>query len=151
MEEIVKENTKKQKKQKRKKRRSPGSVAYTIALSIYVLVLAAAILYGLGRLWSYAETVDGVGPETTMQQYIKKLEGTLWDEEMARTVSAMPHEFQSDDDCVRIVKKMLQGDLSFQRQPDSVYSESEAHFDVLSVTCLRAARARNIISSPGRC
>ena len=133
MEEIVKEE-KKNKKKRRKRKKSPGSTAYTVFLSLYVLVLAVGILFGLSRLWSYAKTVDGVGPEPTMKQYIKKLEGTLWSEEMARTVAAMPHEFQSDEECVQIVRNMLQGDLSYQRQPDSVYTDSEAHFDVLCGT-----------------
>ena len=48
MEEIVKEE-KKNKKKRRKRKKSPGSTAYTVFLSLYVLVLAVGILFGLSR------------------------------------------------------------------------------------------------------
>ena len=85
-----------------------GAGVYATFLTIYILVLALISVFGLTRLWEYAKTLDPVGPESTMDAYIEQLKDNVWNEGMAQTVSAMPHEFQSDEECVQIVKDMLE-------------------------------------------
>ena len=108
-----------------------GAGAYAVALMIYVAVLAVVIVFGLSRLWDYAEGIDEVVPEATMDQYIEQLKETFWDEQMAQTISSMPHEFQSDAECVDIVRGMIEGEWSYRRRPGSTDASGAVEFDLI--------------------
>ena len=108
-----------------------GAGVYATFLTIYILVLALISVFGLTRLWEYAKTLDPVGPESTMDAYIEQLKDNVWNEGMAQTVSAMPHEFQSDEECVQIVKDMLEGDWSYRRREGSTDASPSVEFDLI--------------------
>ena len=113
------------------KKNTHGAGAYAAALMIYVAVLAVVIVFGLSRLWEYAKGIDEVVPETTMDEYIAQLKDTIWDEGMAQTVAAMPHEFQSDADCIEIVRNMLEGEWSYHRRPGSTDASGVVEYDLI--------------------
>ena len=115
----------------RRKKNSHGAGAYAVALILYVLFLGAVGVFGLSRLWEFAKTVDAVGPEAAMDVYIEQLKENVWDEGMAQTVSSMPHEFQTDAECVQIVRDMLEGEWSYRRQPGSTDESGMVEFDLL--------------------
>ena len=116
---------------KRRKKNTHGAGAYAAALIIYVLILAVVIVFGLTRLWDYAKTIDAVVPEATMDVYIEQLKETIWDQGMATTVAAMPHEFQTDAECVDIVRNMLEGEWSYRRRPGSSDASGIVEYDLI--------------------
>ena len=97
----------------RKKNR--GAKVYAIFLTAYVLLLAAAIMFGLSKVWEYAVEYEQSRPENVMDEYIANLSENLWDESIAQTIAAMPHEMQSDEDCAQIVQEMLRNQISYAR------------------------------------
>lgn len=97
----------------RKKKR--GAKIYAIFLSVYILLLAAAAMYGLSKVWEYAVEYENSRPDNVMNEYVVDLSENLWDESIAQTIAAMPHEMQSDDDCAEIVQEMLRNDITYSR------------------------------------
>ena len=115
----------------RRRKNSHGAGAYAVALITYIAVLAVVIVFGLSRLWEYAKTIDSVGPEAAMDAYIEQLKVSVWDEGMARTVASMPHEFQTDEDCIEIVKGILEGEWTYRRQAGSTDESGSVDFDLI--------------------
>ena len=103
------------------RKKKHGATIYTIFLMLYVLILAVAAFYGLTKVWTYAEEYEAARPDKTMDAYIKELSKNLWDDSIAETIAAMPHEVQTDEECKEIVRNMLSDELSYARQPG--YSE----------------------------
>lgn len=97
----------------RKKNR--GAKIYAIFLSAYIILLAAVAMYGLSKVWEYAIEYENSRPDNVMDEYIADLSKKLWDDSIAQTIAAMPHEMQSDEDCAQIVQDMLSNDLSYAR------------------------------------
>lgn len=97
----------------RKKKR--GSKVYAVCLTVYVVLLASAAMFGLSKVWGYAVEYEASRPENVMDAYIADLSENLWDDSIAQTIAAMPHEMQSDDDCAEIVKEMLRNDITYAR------------------------------------
>ena len=116
---------------RRKKKNSHGAGVYATFLIIYILVLAGVIGFGLNKLWDYAKTLDPVAPEGTMDIYIEQLKDTVWNDGIARTIAAMEHPFQTTEDCVEVVKGMLEGEWSYRRQPGSSDTDDSVDFDLI--------------------
>ena len=74
----------------RKKNR--GSKIYAIFLGVYIILLAAAAMYGLSKMWEYAVEYENSRPDNVMEEYVADLSENLWDESIAETIAAMPHE-----------------------------------------------------------
>lgn len=113
----------------RKKKR--GSVVYAIALMLYVLVLIVAVSFGLTKVWTYAEEYEAARPELAIDAYIDNLSRNLWDDSIAETIAAMPHEVQSDEECKEIVKNMLSDELSYVRLPGNVETSDKIAYNLL--------------------
>ena len=100
----------------RTKRRRPGAVVYTVFLVLWILALSAAAFFVLTQIWDYAEKYEAARPDDTMDAYIERLSVNLWDDTIADTIAAMPHEVQSDAECKELVKEMLSNELGYARQ-----------------------------------
>lgn len=97
------------------RRKNRGSKIYAIFLSAYIILLVAAVMYGLSKFWEYAVEYENSRPDNVMNEYVADLSENLWDESIAQTIAAMPHEMQSDDDCAQIVQDMLRNDITYSR------------------------------------
>lgn len=97
------------------RRKKRGSLIYGIFLTVYILLLAGAVLYGLSKFWEYAIEYENSRPDNVMDEYVEDLSVNLWDDSIAQTIADMPHEMQSDDDCAQIVQQMLKNDISYSR------------------------------------
>ena len=89
---------------------------YMICLSFWVLVLIAAAVYGLRLAWRYAEEYEASRPQTAMDAYVGTLCENLMDDGILETISAMPHEAQSDEEVAEIVRDMLSNGISYVRK-----------------------------------
>ncbi len=115
----------------RRKKNTHGAGVYATFLIVYILVLGVVIVFGLSRLWEYAKTVDPVEPESIMDVYIEQLKTNVFEQGIAQTVAAMPHEFQSNEECVQIVEDMLEGDWSYRRRPGSTNESGYVEYDLI--------------------
>ena len=113
------------------RRKKHGSVLYTVILMIYTLVLIVAACYGLTLVWNYAEGYEKARPDNTMNAYMDNLKRNLWNDSVAETISAMPHEVQSDEECKELVKSMLSDELSYSRVPGGSDAETTVSYDLL--------------------
>lgn len=114
-----------------RRRKKTGSVLYTVVLMLYTLVLIAAACYGLTLVWNYAENYEKARPDNTMNAYIDNLSRNLWNEGVAETIAAMPHEVQTDEECEELVKAMLNDELSYSRLPGGSEGDSTVSYNLL--------------------
>ena len=97
-------------------KRRRGKLIYTLFLLLWLLLLTAAAVYGLGRVWEYAKEYELSRPSHTMDQYVNSLPDNLWEGGIAVTVRVMPHEVQSDDEVTDHVRRMLSDGVSYVRK-----------------------------------
>lgn len=97
------------------KQKKKGNMGYAIFLGVYVLVVLAATAFLLSKLWRYAEEYEISRPNKTMDAYVEELNTRLWNEDVAKTISEMPHEVQSDEDCAAAVQELLSQGISYVR------------------------------------
>ena len=99
-----------------KKKRWLGKVLYTLFLVLWAVLLSYAAWYALSRVWVYAEEYEASRPSYTMDAYVAELSQNLWDEGIADTIKAMPHEMQSDEEVAEHVREMLSNGISYVRK-----------------------------------
>ena len=100
-------------------KRRRGKVIYTFALCVWGLLLSAAAVYALGKVWEYAEEYELSRPAHTMDEYVAQLSENFWGEGIEETIQAMPHEVQSDEDVAIHVREMLADGVSYVRKGGS--------------------------------
>ena len=98
-----------------KKKSVSGTLIYVFFLLLYIFVLGAAIFYGLGKAWIYAEEYEAAIPTKVMDAYIADLNENLWDESIAQTIESMPHEFQTNEEVAELVQEMFSSELTYAR------------------------------------
>ena len=98
----------------RKTRR--GKLIYALCLYAWCFVLIAAAFFALSRVWEYAAEYEASRPEQAMRRYVADLSEEFWDEGIAETVAAMPHEVQTDEEVAEHVREMLRDGVSFVRK-----------------------------------
>ena len=98
------------------KKRRIGRSVYILFLCAWGAALCCGAYYGLGRVWEYAEAFEASRPNHTMDEYVARLSEELWDDEIAETVKAMPHEVQSDEEVAACVREMLSQGVSYIRK-----------------------------------
>ena len=89
---------------------------YTVCLGCWAVLLIAAAFYGLRLAWEYAREYEASRPHVTMDAYVATLGEDLLDAGILETISAMPHEAQSDEEVAEIVKEMLSDGISYVRK-----------------------------------
>lgn len=97
------------------KRSQAGSVAYATFLLIYIVAVLAVGYYFLTKLWSYAEEYEISRPARTLDAYVAELNDNQWNEGLAQTVAAMPHEFQTDEEVAQIIRDQFSGKITYAR------------------------------------
>lgn len=99
------------------KRLRRGKLIYGFALYLWGLLLIAGMIYGLIKIWEYAEAFERSRPSSPMDAYVENLSQELWGEGIAGTVAAMPHEVQSNEEVAACVQELLQnGDITYVRK-----------------------------------
>jgi NAD(P)-dependent dehydrogenase (short-subunit alcohol dehydrogenase family) len=96
-----------------KKKSISGTVIYTLILLAYIFVLGAGILYGLGKLWTFAAEYENAIPTKVMDSYIADLNENLWDASIEQTIENMPHEFQSNEEVAALVALLASDEASY--------------------------------------
>jgi hypothetical protein len=102
-----------------KRRKNNGRKTYFICLAIYTVLLIAACGFGLSIVWQYAEEYENSIAQKVVDEYVENLKVNLWDDSIAETISNMPHEVQSDEECAEIVKDMLSNGITYSRSSSS--------------------------------
>lgn len=100
---------------KKKKNRKIGAIIYGVCLTLWGLLLIGASAYALREVHIYAEEYEQAQPEKAMDAYVENLRQNLWNDTIAETISAMPHEVQSDEECAALVKDMLSNGITYTR------------------------------------
>lgn len=105
------------KKKRRKNRSRVGKVIYWICLALYAAVLIFLAVYVLRDWNKYLSVYDSSQPNSVIENYISNLNGPQWEEKIAEAVRSVPHPFQSDEECIEIVKSRVGEDINYSRAP----------------------------------
>lgn len=95
----------------RKKKRN----GYAIFMCVYIVIVLVLVGVGLTWLWGYAVAYEDSQPTNTMDSVVAELNKTFWNDDMAATIAAMPHEAQTDEECAEIIKSMIGSGVSYKR------------------------------------
>lgn len=104
-----------------------GSELYAIFLLCWAVLLIAGAVYGLCLAWDYAEEYEASRPSRAMDAYVAELSENLMDEGIAETISAMPHEAQTDEEVAEIVRDMLSNGITYVRKSSE---DGSAHYSL---------------------
>ena len=99
----------------RKKRSGVGSAIYAFFMILFVVAVGYGIFWVWGKLWVYATEYEGSQSRPVIEAYMDRLRENLWDDSIAETVSSMPHEFQTDEECGEVIRELLRDNLSYTR------------------------------------
>lgn len=100
---------------KLKRKTVSGTVIYTVFMCAYLVLGAAALLFGLNKAWIFAREYENAIATNLMDEYIAALNENLWDESIASTIEHMPHEYQTDLEVAAVVQEMFSSELSYAR------------------------------------
>lgn len=95
----------------RKKKRN----GYAIFMCVYIVIVLVLVGVGLTWLWGYAVAYEDSQPTNTMDKVVEELNKSFWNDDMAATIAAMPHEAQTDEECAEIIKSMIGSGVSYKR------------------------------------
>ena len=121
-------------KKTKKRKTKVGSVLY----AIFMVLWAGALCYGAYYLWTSAMTFgeywerSQINPK--VDAYVERLDTELWqngDNGLQNTISQMEHPYQSDAECLDVLKEIMQDDISSLPGTGS-YSETKKVFDLYS-------------------
>lgn len=100
---------------KKKKKRGYG---YALFLAVYVLVVLFGAYKVLGRVWVLAEEYEASRPAPVIEAYIRDFQKQI-DNYFAGPIAAMEHPFQTDEECVAVIRSMLSDGVTYQRAGSS--------------------------------
>ncbi len=84
-------------------------------MCVYIVIVLVLVGVGLTWLWGYAVAYEDSQPTNTMDSVVAELNKTFWNDDMAATIAAMPHEAQTDEECAEIIKSMIGSGVSYKR------------------------------------
>lgn len=106
-----------------KNRSRSGKTTYWLCLLAYIVALSLLAVLALKAVWSFAEQYEKSMPEPVVEKYVAGLNDDLFDEGVAETIAAMPHEMQTDEECRAAVKEILNDEITYERtactEPDT--------------------------------
>lgn len=110
----------------------------TIVYAVLMVLWAGILCYGTYYLWSSVKTFAGYWEEAQItpkvDAYMEKLESEIWkdgENGVLRTISEMEHPYQTDEQCVEILKEILAGDMRCRQGVNQGQPEKRA-YDLLS-------------------
>ena len=117
------------KKSKAKRRSNVGTALYVVFLTLWTLGIAAVCLFILSQVWAYASVYDDTQVEPVIESYVADLRVNLWDDSIAATVEAMPHQVQTNEEVRALVKEILMTDeIGYAEKPGFTRSDSITYY-----------------------
>ena len=101
----------------KKKKRSRGTALYWICLGIYTVALIVFAVILLRDWKKYLVAYDAAQPAVAMDNYIAGLDGPEWEAKLTQAVTSVSHPFQSDEECMEILKQRSGSGLTYARAP----------------------------------
>lgn len=115
---------------KKRKKGLIGKIIYWLLLIIWTAALSYGAYFALTTVWGIAEVYEKSMPEPVVDEYVSGLNENLLAQGVAETIAAMPHEFQTDEECLRVVEEMFSGDITYVRS-----SSSEPDVNAYALRC----------------
>ena len=104
-------------------KRKSGNRIYGSFLLIYAVLIAAAAFLGLRMAWQYAEEYEDARPNHALDAYVDELNREHWNDGVARAVSAMANETQSEEEIKAFVQERLSSGVTAVRKGSSKSGE----------------------------
>lgn len=100
---------------KTKKRKTKvGAIVYAVFMVLWALVLCYGVYYLWTSLMTFGEYWENgqIGPK--VDAYMEKLDSEMWlngENGLKKTISEMEHPYQTDDECVEVLRGVLQDEI----------------------------------------
>jgi len=100
---------------KTKKRKTKvGTIVYAVFMVLWALVLCYGVYYLWTSLMTFGEYWENgqIGPK--VDAYMEKLDSEMWlngENGLRKTISEMEHPYQTDDECVEVLRGVLQDEI----------------------------------------
>lgn len=101
-------------KKTKKKKTRVGAIVYAVFMVLWALVLCYGVYFLWTSLMTFGEYWENgqIGPK--VDAYMEKLDTEMWlngENGLKRTISEMEHPYQTDDECVQVLREVLQDDI----------------------------------------
>ena len=101
------------------RKRKVGKALYTAFLLAYMALIILTALYALRMVWTYAEEYENSRSSHTLDSYLETINRERWSDGIERTVAAMPHEAQSDEEIKSFIQNKLSAGITAVRKSGS--------------------------------
>ena len=108
-----------------------GKFIYTLILLAYTAAIAYVGVTWLTRINDYAEQYEISRPAKAVDAYLEEVNRDQWNDGIARAVSAMPHEVQSDEEIKAFIQDRLKSGVTAVRKSGA----SDDHSLAYSLRC----------------
>ena len=111
-------------------KRKSGNRIYGIFLFIYAILIAGAAFFGLRLAWQYAEEYEDARPQHAIDAYVDELNTELWNDGVARAVSAMASETTSEEEIKALVQEHLRSGVTAVRKGSTAGGENTVTYSL---------------------
>lgn len=100
---------------KQKKKGKIGTIIYWTLLFLYTAALIALAFIVLRDWNKYLAAYENSQPDKVIDSYMAEQAETKWDGEIKRFVAAANHPFQTDEECIAVVKNKIGSSLKYRQ------------------------------------
>ena len=101
-------------KTRKKRKTKVGTIVYAIFLVLWALALCAGIYYVWTSVFTFGQYWEDAQISPKVDEYMKSLSAEMWadgENSVLGTISEMEHPYQTDEECVEVLKGILKDDL----------------------------------------
>ena len=98
----------------KRRRNKNGALTYTLFLAIWILILGAVTIFVWRTAMRFGEYWEASQVSPKVDEYMEKFTAEIWengDNSVRNKIAQMPHEFQTNEECVEILRNILREDL----------------------------------------
>lgn len=101
-------------KKTKKRKTKVGTIVYAVFMVLWALALCIGVYYLWTSLMTFGEYWEKAQISPKVDAYMEKLDTEMWlngENGLRKTISEMEHPYQSDDECVQVLRNVLQDEI----------------------------------------
>ena len=101
-------------KKTKKRKTRVGTIVYAVFMILWALALCFGVYYLWTSLMTFGEYWEKAQISPKVDAYMEKLDTEMWlngENGLRKTISEMEHPYQTDDECVDVLRNVLQDEI----------------------------------------
>ena len=101
-------------KKTKKRKTKVGAIIYAVFMVLWALALCYGVYYLWTSLMTFGEYWENGQISPKVDAYMEKLDTEMWlngDNGLKKTISEMEHPYQTDEECVQVLRGVLQDEI----------------------------------------